>query len=64
MTRSELMSRMSSEEFVGWFAYFDLVNRKTATAEDEAEPASDSDWGASLKGRMLAWQAKREGSER
>lgn len=61
MTRAELVSRMSSAEFVEWFAYFDMVDRRSTTAEDEGQPAPNSDWGASLKGRMLAWQANREG---
>lgn len=62
MTRAELMSRMTSAEFVEWFAYFAMVDKATTTVDEAAETAPNSDWGASLKGRMLAWQASRKGS--
>lgn len=60
MTVGELSRRMTSAEFVEWFAYLDMVRRGSEEADDAPEQ-TPGDWGASLKGRMLDYQAARGG---
>ncbi|MFO1038154.1 MAG: hypothetical protein U1E45_15055 [Geminicoccaceae bacterium] len=57
MTVGELSRRMTSAEVTEWMAYFRIIREPQDDVPDEA-PASD--WGASLKGRMLAWDEARK----